>query len=128
MDTNQKVFEWQRRNVAETARRVVCTLGTAAELLIAAGGDAPAQAGVVTMYGLRTGVAIVGWWIVAAVVGKVIGLFQAHPVWHACQGDVPVIGRGRFPWGQLVLYLLVIVGIVTFRIWMPVSLLMTIHQ
>ena len=44
MDSLLKVFERGRRNVAATARCAVCTLGVLAELLVAAGGDAPAQA------------------------------------------------------------------------------------
>ena len=121
MDSLQKVFERGRRNVAETVQRVVCTLGVLAELLIAAGGDAPAQADVVTMYGLRTGLAIVGWWIVASAVGKIVELFQGSPVWHFKGGPQPVGGGERFRWERLMVLLLVIAGIVAFRIWMPIE-------
>ena len=121
MDSAQSVFEGRRRSVAETARRVVCTLGVMAELLIAAGGDAPAQADVVTMYGLRTGLAIVGWWIVASAVGKIGELFQGSPVWHFKGGNQSVGGGVRFHWERLMILLLVIAGVVAFRIWMPVE-------
>ena len=121
MDSVQKVFERGRRNVAETVRRVVCTLGVMAELLIAAGGDAPAQADVVTMYGLRTGLAIVGWWIVASAVGKIVELFQGSPVWHFKGGSQTVGGAVRFRWEWLMMLLLVIAGVVAFRIWMPIE-------
>ena len=124
VDTIQKVYEERRRNVAETARRVACTLGVMAELLIAAGGDAPAQADVVTIYGLRTGLAIVGWWIIASAVGKIVELFQGCPVWHF-RGGCPSVGEWiRVPWGRLTIltiWLLVIAGVVAFRIWMPTS-------
>ena len=122
----QKVFEPWRRNVAEMVRRVVCTLGTVMELLIAAGGDAPAQANVVTMYGLQTGLAIVGWWIAASAAGKIVELLQGCPVWHF-KGGTPSVGGGLcFPWERLVILLLVIVGVIAFRIWMPTSLLVVI--
>ncbi len=121
MESIQKVFEPRRRNVAESARRVVCTLGTAMELLIAAGGDPPAEAGIVTMYGLCTGLAIVGWWIVASAVSRIIKLLQGCPVWHFKGGNPSVGGGLRFPWERLVILLLVIAGVVAFRIWMPIS-------
>ena len=121
MDSIQNVFEPRRRNVAVAVRRFVCTLGTAAELLIAAGGDAPAQTGVVTMYGLRTGLAIVGWWIAASAVGKIVELSQGCPVWHFGCGNPSARGRVRFPWGRFVAYVLVIVGVIAFRLWMPSS-------
>ena len=117
----QKVFEGRRRNVAEIARRVVCTLGTVAELLIAAGGDAPAQAGVVTMYGLHTGLAIVGWWVAASAAGRIVELFLGCPAWHCEDGNPSAGGWLRFPWGRLVTYALVIVGVIVFRLLMPTS-------
>ncbi len=121
MDSVQRVLEGRRRNVAEMARRAVCTLGVLAELLVAAGGDAPAQADVVTMYGLRTGLAIVGWWIVASAVGKIVELFQRCPVWHFKGGNPSVGGGVRFHWERLIILLLVIAGVVAFRMWMPVE-------
>ena len=121
MNPSQKVFEPQRRNVAVAVRRFVCTLGTVAELLIAAGGDAPAQAGVVTMYGLHTGLAIVGWWVTASVAGRIIELFRGCSVWHCEDGNPSAGGWLCFPWGRLVTYALVIVGVIVFRLWMPTA-------
>ena len=121
MNPSQKVFEPQRRNVAVAVRRFVCILGTAAELLIAASGDAPAQAGVVTMYGLHTGLAIVGWWVTASVAGRIIELFRGCSVWHCEDGNPSAGGWLCFPWGRLVTYALVIVGVIVFRLWMPTA-------
>ena len=127
MDPIQEVIERRRLNVAEAARRVVCTVGVVAELLIAAGGDAPAQANVVTMYGLCTGLAIVGWWIVASAVGGIVKLFQRQPVWHGQDDAHLVVGRPRFLWGQLAVRLLLITGVVVFRIWMPIACILVIR-
>jgi len=101
MDDRKWVWEPTRRRLGNDVRRALCTLGAAAELLIAAGGDGSApDGGGVTMYGLRTGLAIVGWWWAAVAAGELVTAITT-----------------KRPWWHMILPLFVIALVVVARIW-----------
>jgi len=112
----EKVRSPNRRNLGDEIRRVLCTLGVAAELVVAAGGDGPAPAGGgVPMYGFCTGLAIVGWWVAAAAAGELVNVLRSLPSNGSCVGR-----RMHLPWGRVVLPVVVIAVVIVVRIWQPV--------
>jgi len=128
MDGEKAGLRFATRSLGERMRSLLCRVGTLAELVIAAGGDRPVGPGVVPMCGLRTGLAIVGWWVVGVLVGQLFEELRGLSVWPVGRGDCRVVSWSHIPWWRVVLLVLSIAGVVAFRFWMPLPCIVQIHN
>jgi len=128
MDGQKAGLRFATQSLGERVRSLLCRVGTLAELLIAAGGDRPVGLDVVPMCGLRTGLAIVGWWLVGVFVGQLLEELRESSVWPVGRGDCRVVGWSHVPWRRIVPLVLSIAGVVAFRFWMPLPCIVQIHN
>ena len=106
----------------------LCRIGTVFELIVAAGGDGPVAPNGVSLYGLRTGLAIVSWWLAGVFVRqlfKELRGFWARPLGH---GACHLADESQISWGRVALLALSVVGVVAFRIWMPLPYTIVIRN
>lgn len=106
------------QRIGEKVAHGLCLVGILAEVLIAAGGDAPvadAVRGSVTMHGFRTGISIAGWMVVASFTGRFIDHVMRFRRENPWKNGLRFVNWRHFPWFAFLSVVLVTVCIFYLR-------------